>query len=391
MTNYPTIYLDNAAATPVDPKVIKEMLPFFHDNFYNPSAGYSAARNVRKKLETARAEVAYWLGAQSAEITFTAGGTEANNLAIHGIMHTNPKASIVVSQIEHESVMKPSKRYPCRTVAVRSDGIIDIAALRHAIDETTVLVSIMYANNEIGTIEPVHEVAKVIREIRLERQVALSKTDILSPPKPLPLYLHTDACQAANYLDLHVERLGVDMMTLNGSKIYGPKQSGALYVKRGIVVSPIIEGGGQEYGLRSGTENVAGALGFSTALVQAQTMRRDEALRMQALQQTFFGAVKQLLPSVKVNGSTKHRLVNNIHLTFPGQDNERLLFSLDEVGILAAAGSACSASTDEPSHVLRAIGLSDVDAQGSIRFTMGRMTTKDMILKTVQMLARLTA
>ena len=205
----------------------------------------------------------------------------------------------------------------------------------------------------------------------------------------MPLYLHTDACQAANYLDLKVSRLGVDLMTLNGGKVYGPRQSGVLYVRGGLQLRPLIIGGGQERGLRSGTENVAHAIGIAYALEIAQTIRHDESKRTQLLQRQFIELLSKHVPQAVINGSLKHRLPNNIHITIPGIDNERLLMQLDEVGIMAAAGSACSAGNDEPSHVLRALGIPDQLARSSIRFTMGHSTTSDEVLRVVTELARL--
>lgn len=373
------IYLDYAAATPIDEQVLAAMQPYFTDNSYNPSASYNAAIEVRQALETARTKVAHWLGARPAEIVFTAGGTEANNLATHGIMRRFPKGNVVVSTIEHESVLAPASRYDCRQVAVMADGRIDLKSLQEKVDDQTVLVSVMYANNEIGTVQPIREVARLLEEIRKQRRAAKNN---------MPLYFHTDACQAANYLDLHVARLGVDLMTLNGGKIYGPKQSGGLYVKAGIELEPLVDGGGQERGLRSGTENVAGAVGFATALELAQTARHDETTRLQALQKQFFKQLEAAIPKIIINGSLKYRLPNNVHVTIPGQDNERLLIQLDEAGIMAAAGSACSASDQESSHVLHALGLDDAAARASLRFTMGHNTTADFehTIKTLQAL-----
>ncbi|MGC1177093.1 MAG: cysteine desulfurase family protein [Candidatus Saccharimonadales bacterium] len=373
------IYLDYAAATPVDSRVLAAMQPYLSDNFYNPSATYNTGLKAREALETARRQVAHWLGARSSEIIFTAGGTEANNLAIHGVMRQFPEGNIVVSGIEHESVLAPAARYDCREVTVAADGRIDLDDLRQKIDEKTVLVSVQYANNEVGTIQPIRDIARIVAEKRAARPLG----------KTYPLYLHTDACQAANYLDLHVARLGVDLLTLNGGKIYGPKQSGVLYVKAGVKLSPLIDGGGQERNLRSGTENVAGAVGLATALELVQADRARETKRLQALRTRFFSSLEQEIPNVMINGSKKFRLPNNVHITIPGHDNERLLIQLDEAGIMAAAGSACSASNEEPSHVLRAIGLSDDAAQSSLRFTMGRATTSDMIEQTVHTLAKL--
>lgn len=372
------IYLDHAAATPMDPAVQKAMQPYLADNFYNPSATYLPAQAVSKELAAARARVAKVLGAKPAEIIFTAGGTESNNLAIRGIMSCYPKSTVVVGAIEHESVLQPAALYRRIVAPVSPDGTIDLDKLAKLITDDTALVSVMYANNEIGTIQPIKKVAQLVADIRSHRQKRKVKQ---------PLYLHTDACQAANYLDLHVSRLGVDLMTLNGGKIYGPKQSGVLYVRGGVDLEPLIYGGGHERGLRSGTENVAADIGFAKALEITQTKRHAEAKRLQALQYTFFKALKHQLPNVVINGSLNHRLPNNIHLTLPGQDNERLLIKLEEQGILAAAGSACSASNEEPSHVLRAIGLSDNEAQSSIRLTAGRTTTQKDIAHTINALS----
>ncbi|HET7060052.1 MAG TPA: cysteine desulfurase family protein [Candidatus Saccharimonadales bacterium] len=372
------IYLDHAAATPVDPAVLEAMRPYFTENFYNPSAVYGPGRQARVALEDARRQVAHWLGARGSEIIFTAGGTEANNLAIHGIMRQFPGTNVVVSGIEHESVLEPARQYECREAAVAADGRVDLEDLRTKIDDRTVLVSIGYANNEIGTVQPLREIAKIIDQKRRSRGEA-----------KLPLYFHTDACQAGNYLDLHAARLGVDMMTLNGGKIYGPKQSGTIYVKAGTHLEPLILGGGQERGLRSGTENVAAAVGFAAALDKTQKTRRDETARLEELRKQFIKQLQEAVPETTVNGSLKYRLPNNVHATFPGHDNERLLIQLEEAGILAAAGSACSASNEEPSHVLRAIGLSDDEARASLRFTMGRTTNPAIIDKATQILCQL--
>ena len=384
----PVIYLDHAAATPLDPVVLRAMAPYFSGHFHNPSATYTAANEARQALENARAAVAHWLGVRPPEIIFTAGGTEANNLAVHGIVRQHivrrghdivrqgESPNIVVSSIEHESILEPADEYERRLVAVLPDGRLDLDDLRRKIDGHTVLVSIMYANNEVGTVQPMRDIAAVVAEKRRERD-----------PSDRPLLLHTDACQAANYLDLHAPRLGVDLLTLNGGKIYGPKQSGILYVKGGTKLKPLIKGGGQEQGLRSGTENVPAAVGLAAALDLVQADRKQEAVRLRELQQLFLQEVAANMPQAVVNGSTRFRLPNNVHLTLPGTDNERLLIQLDTAGILAAAGSACAADSGEPSHVLKALGVNDEDARGSLRFTMGRGTTETMVRKTVKTLA----
>lgn len=371
MTNLMPNYFDYAAATPISPTVLTAMQPYFVDNFYNPSAQYLAAKQVRSAVENARASVAAQLGVRPAEIIFTAGGTEANNLAVHGVMAQHPSSNCIVSAIEHDSVLEPASQYDCKIAPVLHDGMIDIEALSELIDEKTVLVSIMYANNEIGTYQLLPVIAKLLQTKRQER-VKLGNT--------LPLLFHSDACQTPNYLAILSNTLGVDMMSLNGGKIYGPKQSGVLFVKNGISLQPIIYGGGQEKNVRSGTENVAGIVGFTAALQETARMRDAEVVRLKDLQHFAQIYITENIPSIQINGSKQHKLVNNLHITMPGFDNERVMMQLDEMGFQVAIGSACSASNDEPSHVLKAIGLSEADAQSSLRITMGRYTTRDSLL-----------
>lgn len=374
-----TIYLDYAAATPVDPAVLKVMWPYFSDKFYNPSATYLVAQEVAQDVEAARQSISKWLGAKPSEIVFTAGGTEANNLAINGIMQAFPDGNIVTSAIEHESVLKPSQQYRHKVVKVKADGLIDLIDLKRKINDQTVLVSVIYANNEIGTIEPIRQISQLLAEIRQTRK---------SKDNKLPLYFHTDACQVGAYLDLHVNRLGVDLMTVNGGKIYGPKQSGLLYIKTRTAIRPQILGGGQELGWRSGTQNVPAIVGLAKALDLAQTKRIKESQRILKLRQLFIDLVKKQIPTAKINGSLSQRLPNNLNLSLIGQDNERLMMQLDEMGIICATGSACSASSDEPSHVLKAIGLELKDIKASLRFSLGQQTTAEQITQTVKSLKK---
>lgn len=377
-----SIYLDHAAATPLDDDVIAAMQPYFATKFYNPSAVYLVAKAVAADIAAARQKVAGVLGVRPAEITFTAGGTEANNLAIHGVMSQFPGAHMVVSAVEHDSVLESAKEYDHSVVKVNPDGRINLEAFEAAITDKTVLVSVMYVNNEIGTVMPLAKIAKIIAQIRTARQAA---------DNILPLYFHTDAAQAPLYFDLHVTRLGVDLFTLNGGKIYGPKQSGLLYANASVELAARIIGGGQEFGRRSGTENVPAIIGLSHALSTAAEQYRSAATQLGSLQKLFFDEVAQHIPQAVCNGSQKYRTPNNVHLTLPGTDNERLIMELDERGIMCAVGSACSASSDQPSHVLKAIGLSDEHAQASLRFTMGKNTTKADIRRTVEVLAELVA
>lgn len=371
------IYLDYAAATPLDERAYAAMKPYFSEKFFNPSAVYQSAREVKMALEDARRTVSSCIGSKDQEIIFTAGGTEANNLAVHGVMRRFPESNIVVSSIEHDSVLAPADAYERRIAPVNKKGSIDLSLLEAMIDENTVLVSIMLANNEIGTVEPIKEVAKIIAKKRAERKT-----------NSKPLYLHTDACQAPNYLDIHVSRLNVDMMSLNGGKIYGPKQSGALYIKAGTKISPLIYGGGQEDGLRSGTENVASIVGFATMLQNVQSDRKDEFNRLWQMTNQMFATLSQKINGIVLNGDSKKRLPNNLNILVPKSDSERLVMELDEAGVMISSASACSTNNGKPSHVLTAAGLSDVDAGSSIRLSFGRGTTKQQAEVATEILIR---
>ena len=358
------VYLDYSAATPMRSEVLEAMRPFFSDEFYNPSAVYLSAKNVKSRLDEFRRSVANLLGSRPAEITFTAGATEANNLAVQGIARQFPDGEILISAVEHESVTAPAGLFGAGRIPVDENGLIILNKLSNLINDKTVLVSVMLVNNELGTIQPLADIAKLIAEIRRRRQ---------SEGNGLPIYLHTDAAQAGNYLDLHTGRIGVDMMSLNGGKLYGPKQSGALYVKAGVKLRPLILGGGQESGLRSGTENVAAIAGFAKALELAQAGRRQTADHLTVLRKDFEEQLSNNFRTATINGG-RHRAPHITSVTFPGQDNERLMMQLDELGIMCAVGSACSASSEEPSAVLRAIGLSEDLAQATLRFSLGTAT-----------------
>jgi cysteine desulfurase len=375
------IYLDYAAATPLEPKVLEAMRPYFSDEFYNPSAISLASRQVRRDLDTARAKIAIWMGARQSEIYFTAGATEANNLAIQGVMRQFPKAEALVSSIEHDSVLAPAALFSNQRIPVTPQGIIDLGELKKLIRPKTVLISVMMVNNELGTVQPIKEIAALVKQVRYDRR---------SSKNSRPLYLHTDAAQAGNLFDLHAHRLGVDMMSINGGKIYGPKQTGALFVKSGVELRPLIVGGGQEGNLRSGTENVPGAIGLSKSLDVAQKIHAKEFKRLVELRNIFISGIQAKIPAAVINGSSKHQSPHLLNITFPSFDNERLMMELDEAGIICAVGSACSASNIEPSHVLTAIGLSEADARSTLRFSLGRYTQKTNIDKTINELARLT-
>ncbi|HVX58430.1 MAG TPA: cysteine desulfurase family protein [Candidatus Saccharimonadales bacterium] len=374
-----TIYLDYAAATPMDGEVFAAMRPYFTDKFHNPSATYLAGRAARRSLEEMRGRVAAHLGCRSAEVIFTAGATEANNLAIQGVMRAFPEGEILVSAVEHESVLAPARLFTNHEIAVNKNGILDLDDLKKKIGPRTVLISVMYVNNEIGSIQPLKEITQLVADIRRTRLTASDKT---------PLYLHTDAAQAGNFFDLHVARLGVDLMSINGGKLYGPKQSGALFVKAGTRLQPLVVGGGQEFGYRSGTENLAAIAGFAKAMDESQAVKKDEFDRLMRLRKEFESSLLQQIPQAVINGG-KHRAPHIVSVSLPGHDNERLMMQLDEAGIICAVGSACSASRDEPSHVLAAIGLSEEDARSTLRFSLGRQTTEEDLHQTVKVLTSL--
>lgn len=369
-------YFDYASSTPVDTNIAKKMneLEF---GWFNSSAEYSPARKARKVLEDSVQRIAQNLGVKQSEIVITSGGTEANNLAIQGF--NSKDTEILISSIEHASVIEPAKLGNYQMIKVDSSGSLDIRDMEHKIDDRTVLVSVMLVNNEIGTIQPIREVANIINKVRKDRVERNIK---------LPIYLHTDACQALNYLSVNPDRLGVDMMTINSGKIYGPKGVGALYINSKVKgIAPQILGGGQQRRMRSGTENIAGIYGFSLAVESAVKKHKSEEKRVIDLRNKLIDSIFQICPTAKINGTVDGRIANNLNVSFMGRDNERLMMLLDEAGICVATGSACSASSSEPSHVLKAIGLEKSDIKGSLRITLGRGTDEEATRKLCQSLA----
>lgn len=361
------VYLDHAAATPLDLKVLAAMQPYFSDDFFNPSSPYAPAVKVRRDYEEAKAQLAGCIGARSAELIMTAGATESINLAINSI-----GGHVVTSAIEHESVLAAAKRADHTVVDVSASGRVDPGEVRQAIRPDTRLVSVALANGEIGTVQPLSDIAKVVREERARRLESGNET---------PIYLHSDASQGAGLLDIHVSRLGVDLLTLNAGKVYGPKQVGLLWAERSVRLEAQIVGGGQERGLRSGTENVAGVIGFSKALEIAEKGRKEEVKRLQSLRDYLESQLAEALPQVETSGDPKHRLPSHLHVSFPGLDGERLVFRLEARGVLAATGSACAANKGTRSHVLTAIGLAPEVADGSLRLSLGRLSDEDSIKK----------
>lgn len=364
------IYLDNAAVAPVSPKVKKEMDRGIKI-YGNPSSFNDSGRLAAKELAEARLKVARFLGAHAEEIIFTSSGSEANNMALMGPALIAPKGKkeILTTPIEHPSVLEPVKFLQHegknrRCIKVDEFGFVDISDLFSKISDKTFIVSVMYANNEIGTIEPIVKIGKIIRSL-----------------KHRPLF-HVDACQAAGYLDMNVNRLGIDLLTFNGSKIGGPRGVGVLYIRKGVKLASHVLGGGQERGLRAGTENLPAILGIAKAV---ELMDKKESIRLTKLRDYFIGKVKQILPEVRINGPVgESRLPNNINISVPRLDSENLLLELDKYCIRAGSGSACTSRSVEPSHVLKAIGVEKRYLSGALRFSLGRETTKkdlDYVLK----------
>ena len=387
------IYLDHAAGTPMDPGVFKTMRKFLMINWANPSALHQAGLEARAAIENARKNIAHILGAQKEEIIFTSGGTESNNLAILGALASSSKffsscalpgvpggtlgdkknrktslPHIVTTNIEHPSVLEvcrhleKTKQADVTYVPVEPNGIVDPKKIKEAIKPNTVLVSVMYANNEIGTIQPIMEIAKGIRHYR----------KISNSVYP---YFHIDAVQAMNYLPVKVDKLGVDLLSLNGSKIYGPKGTGVLYKKRNVNFSPQMYGGSQEFGLKPGTENVAGIVGLARALKITEEIKEKESKRLIPLRDYFIDKLKQF-KNVIVNGDLRQRLPNNINISVTGIESDLLVIEFDAHAIAVSSKSACKSDDPEESYVIKALRPLSKIEEGSIRFSLGRNTKK---------------
>lgn len=366
------IYLDHAAATPLDERALAAMMPYFSDAFYNPSSPYTFAVNVRHDYEAAKHKLAMCIGGKADDITITAGATESINL-----MFASVRGHVVTSAIEHHAVLAAAALHEYTLVPVSSKGIVDPAAVADAIRPDTQLVSIALANNEIGTIQPLREIAEVVHKERQRRFEAGDAT---------PLYFHTDASQGVGQIDVNVARLGVDAMTINAGKIYGPKQVAFLWAQHTVRLQPLVVGGGQERGLRSGTENVAGVVGFATALQLGVDHKNSEAKRLARLRDTLQSELLNAFPDAVVSGHPKKRLPGHLHVSFAGIDAERLVFALETRGVMVATGSACAANKGTRSHVLTAIGLEPLVADGSLRLTLGRLTNEQTISRAVAIL-----
>lgn len=357
-------YFDNAATTRVKKEVLEEMLPYFHEKYGNPSSLYSIGRASKKAIEEARKKVANLINANPNEIYFTGCGSESDNTIIKGIAHTNQKKGkhIITSQIEHPAVLHTCQAlekqgFEITYLKVNKNGFINIEELRNSIRNDTILITIMFANNEIGTIQPIEIVAKIA--------------------KMYNILFHTDAVQACGNIPIDVKRMGIDALSLSGHKLYAPKGIGALYVKNGIEFEKFMDGGHQEKNKRAGTENVAGIVGLGKACELAQIHLKDHMQKLKQLRDYFIAQVEDKIEGAVLNGSKENRLPGNANFSFSGIDGEALLLNLDAKGICASAGSACTSGSSSPSHVLSSIGLSNELAHGSLRVTFGEDNTKE--------------
>jgi cysteine desulfurase len=367
-----TIYLDHAATTPLAPEVFEVMKPWMTEECWNPGGFYAGGFAAKEALGRARETVAEILGCMPGEIIFTSGGSESDNLALRGVMNAIPgeKYHMVTSSIEHHAILYTAEDlakegHSVSVLQVEKNGHVSLENFKKAIKDDTKLVSIMMANNEIGTLQPIKEISEFLRSTGKN------------------VFLHTDAVQGATHLDCNVEKLGVDLLSLSGHKFYGPRGMGALFVKAGTPLRPQITGGGQEYNRRAGTENIPGIIGFAKALQLAAENRNSEAIRLSQLRDHAIERIQTEIKHVRLNGSHEHRLPNNINFSFWGVEGEGILLMLDERGICASTGSACTSADLDASHVILATGQGHGWAHGSIRFSLGNTTSKELLDKAI--------
>jgi len=367
------IYLDNAASTQIHEDVLNSMLPFLKEQYGNPSSIHRYGRLTRKAIHKARKQIASLINADPAEILITSGGTESNNTALIGISSQFPSSQIITSSIEHDAILEPCKKlnsngFHVDYLPVDNFGMVNTSDLQNIISEKTSLVSVMFGNNEVGTIQPIAKIAKICHENKI--------------------IFHTDAVQAVGKLPVDVKELGVDLLSISSHKLHGPKGIGALYIKDGVKIDPIILGGGQEFRLRSGTENVASIVGFGQACEIAQNNLFENISFIKKLQTVLIKKVLDQIPETTFNGHSESRLSNNTHFTFLGVNGEDLIIKLDEYGIAASTGSACSVNTQKASHVLESMGFSLEQITGSLRLTIGIFNTENEINETVDILKK---
>ena len=361
-----TYYFDNAATTKVKKEVLQEMLPYYSEKYGNPSAVYAIAREAKKDIEKAREKVANLIGCDKKEIYFTASGSEADNTAIKSVAYKNRFKGnhIITSKIEHHAILEScefleKQGFEITYLNVDKNGFINLNELRNSIREETILISIMFANNEIGTIEPIEDISQIAKEKNI--------------------IFHTDAVQAVGNVNIDVKSMGIDMLSLSGHKIYGPKGIGALYVKNGIEFEKFINGGHQERNKRAGTENTAGIMGLGKASELAKESLNEHIKKVKELRDYYVEQVNDRIPNIRINGALNARLPGNSNISFEGINGNDLLLELDNVGICASSGSACNSEETAPSHVLSAIGLDSKIAKSALRVTFGEFNTKDEV------------
>jgi cysteine desulfurase len=366
MSEMKRIYMDHSATTPVAPEVLEAMLPYFSEKFGNASSLHSFGLEAKEALEKSREKVAGLLGAKPEEIIFTAGGTESDNLALKGIARKNQKSGkhIITTRVEHPAILECCRKlekegFEVTYLPVTNEGLVEIATLESAIRSDTILISVMHANNEVGTIQPLEEIGRLAAE--------------------KDIYLHTDAVQSVGKIPTDVNKLGVDLLSLSAHKLYGPKGVGALYIRNGTRLESIIQGGGHERGLRSGTENIAGIVGLARAAELAVETQTMEAERLTRLRDRLAELVLLKVKESWINGTMKMRLPGNLNFGFKYVEGESLLLFLDSKGISVSTGSACSSHKLEPSHVLLSLGLKPEECHGSLRITLGRSNTLEEV------------
>mgnify|MGYP001142562736 CR=1 FL=1 len=368
------VYMDYAAAMPTDPRVLEAMKPYFTENYGNPSSSHSVGRDAKNALEESRTKVARLVGAEKPEeIIFTSGGTESNNLALKGVAYRNRSKDnhIITTTIEHMSVINTCKYlqkqgFEVTYVPVNNQGVVDVERLRKEITDKTILISVMYANAEIGTIQPIEKIGKIAHDNGV--------------------YFHVDAVAAAGKVPVNVEKEHVDLLSVSSNDMYGPKGVGALYIKTGTRIEPVIQGGGQERGLRSGSENVPNIVGMSKAAEIASNEMETEGKRLRSLRDKLIKGVLGSVERSYLNGHPTERLPNNANLRFSYVEGESLILSLDMLGVQVSSGSACTSKTLEPSHVLLAIGLAHEEAHGSLLFTLGRQNQEEDVAYVLEVL-----
>jgi len=367
------IYLDNAASTPVHEKVIDEMIPYFKEQYGNPSSIHKYGRLAQMAIQNARKRIASLINADNIEILLTSGGTESNNTVFYGITHQNKGKHIITSSIEHDAILEPCKHleaegFQITYLPVDRHGLVNPEDVEKEISSDTCLISIMFANNEVGTIQPIKEIGEIANEKKVT--------------------FHTDAVQAVGKMPIDVKELKIDLLSMSSHKINGPKGVGVLYIRKGVKIDPLILGGGQENGLRSGTENVASIVGFGKACQLAKDNMSQNQEQIRKLGRKLVFEILKEIPHTTLNGHPEKRIPNNIHFTFLGVNGEDLIIKLDENGIAASTGSACSVRVQKASHVLKAMGFSHEQISGSLRLTIGVSNTEQEIDETVQVLKK---